>query len=106
MKLARRRQQKRHTFEKRLEAANKYAERNGGRQVRQVLHLDFVSDYMSGPETDSEESMEEWKVRMGRKMGMDKRRMGARAWERTKFLERVKPNWRSRKVSSNMLQRD
>jgi hypothetical protein len=58
-----------------------------------------MSDYASSPESDRGETQEEWKMRMGRRLGMNKQRMGVKAWERTKFLECIRPSWRSDKVS-------
>jgi hypothetical protein len=103
-KVSRRQQRQRHTFRQRYNAADEYSERNGGLNVVEALHADFISDYASGPETESEETYEQWKVRMGRKLGMDQRRMGAKAWSCTRFLEHIKPNWRSEKVSRDMSQ--
>jgi hypothetical protein len=76
-----------------------YAKQNSGLQVHEVIHADFVSDYASGPEVDHGETHKEWKVRVGCKLGMEKSRIGAKGWECTKFMEHIKPNWRSKKVS-------
>jgi hypothetical protein len=75
-----------------------YRERHGLDPL-EVIDLEFVSDYASEPETDGEETFDDWKRRMGAELGMEEAKMGAQAWERTKFLEHVKPCWRSKKVS-------
>jgi hypothetical protein len=97
---SRRQQRQKHTCEKRLIAGKLYTEQTG-LKVDEVLHPDFVSDYASGPETEGEETQEEWKIRMGHHLRMTRDGMGATAWKRTMFLERKNPGWRSEKVSSN-----
>jgi hypothetical protein len=97
-KISRRQQRQKHTCDKRVIAGRQYTEQTG-RAVDDVLHPDFMSDYASGPETDSGERQEEWKIRMGSKLGMTRESMGAAAWRRTMYLEHRKPRWRSEKVS-------
>jgi hypothetical protein len=58
-----------------------------------------VSDYASRPESDGEESFDDWKKRMGTELGMSEQGMGKEAWDRTTFLEYIRPLWRSEKVS-------
>jgi hypothetical protein len=36
---------------------------------------------------------------MGAELGMNERLMGAQAWDHTRFLEHIKPRWRSEQVS-------
>jgi hypothetical protein len=71
-----------------------------GLDPKLVISLDFMSDYTSEPETDSGETFEDWKRWMGKELGMSERRMGVHAWERTRFLEHIRPCWQSDKVSS------
>jgi hypothetical protein len=94
----RRRQRQKTTYHNRVAAAPVYKEHHG-RDPLLVVSLDFVSDYASGPETDGEESFEDWKKRMGAELGMSEELMGAQAWEHTRFLEHIKPRWRSEQVS-------
>jgi hypothetical protein len=56
-------------------------------------------EYASGPETDSGEPPEEWKVRMGKELGMEKEKMDPVAWMHTKYAEHIDPHWRSDEVS-------
>jgi hypothetical protein len=98
-KTGRRRQRRLTTYNNRAKAAPAYQERHG-LDPSQVIDLEFVSDYASGPETDAEETFEEWKARMGAELGMSERRMGTDAWQRTRFLEYIRPRWRSEEVST------
>jgi hypothetical protein len=100
-KVSRRRQRQSNTYDKRHRAIAEYKERNGGRDPTEAIHPDFVSEYASGPETDGEETYEDWKVRMGKELGMEKDKMEANAWMRTKYAERIAPRWRSDEVSPN-----
>jgi hypothetical protein len=100
-KLSRRRQRQSTTYKKRHRAIAEYKEQNGGLDPTEAIHPDFVSEYASGPETDSGESQEDWKVRMGRELGMEKDKMDPNAWMRTKYAERIDPRWRSDEVSVN-----
>jgi hypothetical protein len=67
-----------------------------------LLHEDHISDYASGPETESDqpESMEEWRVRMGGLVGVDPKKNEA-IWDQTEFWERIDPLWRSDEASSS-----
>jgi hypothetical protein len=94
----RRRQRKLASYNQRMSAVDEYKARYG-LDPKLVISLDFISDYALGPETDSGETFEEWKRRMGKELGMSERRMGVHAWERTRFLEHIRPRWRSDKVS-------
>lgn len=55
-----------------------------------------MSDAVSGPEDESEESREDWKKRMAVEEGIDL----PEAIAKLKFLEVVKPEWRSEKAST------
>lgn len=54
-----------------------------------------MSDYASGPEDETEESEEEWKLRMAKEQGMDGEQMPANNYEKLVFWERIHPQWRS-----------
>jgi hypothetical protein len=97
-KTGRRRQRRMTTYNNRRKAALAYEEQHGLNPL-EVIDLEFVSDYASGPETDAEESFDEWKVRMGAELGMSESSMGTEAWQRTSFLEYIRPRWRSEQVS-------
>jgi hypothetical protein len=62
-----------------------------------------LSDYASGPESGVDESVEEWRIRMGKKCGMDHTTMHPEVWEAFEFWEQVKPAWRSDEVSRRAL---
>jgi len=86
-KASRRRERRRTRVAQLIKVAGLYEEKHGVNPV-DLLHEDHVSDYASGPETDSDEpeSMEEWKVRMGKLTGMDPVKNEA-IWEQSEFWE-------------------
>jgi hypothetical protein len=96
-----RRQRQSNMYNKRHWAIAEYKERNGGCDPTEVIHPDFVSEYASGPETDGEETYEDWKVCMGRELGMEKDKMEANAWMCTKYAEHIALRWRSDEVSTS-----
>jgi hypothetical protein len=95
-----------HTYEKRLQAADEYAAQHSGLDIRQVFHQEFVSDYASGPEMDSDKTYKKWKVWMGLKLGMEKSKMDPKSWKCTRFQQQINLNWRSKKVSLTLPQQN
>jgi hypothetical protein len=94
-----RRQQQNSTYEKHQRAIPEYKEWNGRLDPMEAIHPDFMSEYASGPEMDSGELLEEWKVCMGKELGMEKEKMDPVAWMHTKYAEHIELHWRSDKVS-------
>ena len=64
-----------------------------------LLTEQHMSDALSSPDEDGVETAAEWKVRMARHEGVNPEKT---ALERVKFLEQVKPEWRSEKVRVRM----
>lgn len=58
-----------------------------------------MSDYASGPEDEDVETKDEWKKRMGEKIGVDAEKMPRHTYERMVFWERIRAEWRSEEVS-------
>lgn len=75
-----------------------YIERYG---VNPTILLDekHMSDEASKPEDDSGETKEEWKIRMGGYLNIS----SSTALAKIKFLEVIKPEWRSEEVCFSFL---
>ena len=81
-----------------MKVTDLYQEKYGVNPV-DIICEDHLSDYASSPESDTGESVEEWRVRMGKESGIDHTKMDPAMWEATEFWELVKPAWRSDEVS-------
>lgn len=63
--------------------------------LKEVINAEYLSDEVSGPEDESVETKEAWKVRMAAISGMSLEPNGL---ENLYFLEILKPGWRSDSV--------
>ncbi|KZP32745.1 hypothetical protein FIBSPDRAFT_943744 [Athelia psychrophila] len=64
-----------------------------------LLCEEMMSDYASGPEDEDVETKDEWKKRMGEKIGVDAEKMPRHTYERMVFWERIRAEWRSEELS-------
>jgi hypothetical protein len=67
-----------------------------GRNPEPLLYQEHMSDEASGPEDGRGESKDGWKLRMARVSGIDS--PTAEMVVKLKFLEVIKPAWRSDEV--------
>lgn len=63
--------------------------------MRDLINEQYLSDEVSGPEDDSDETMEEWVARLHAAAVAAKLPLSANA----RFLEILRPDWRSSQVS-------
>jgi hypothetical protein len=74
-----------------------YIEKNGA-DPTPFIGADHMSDEASGPDDDSSETFDEWKIQMAVAHGI--RDPNEASISRLKFLERIEPKWRSAKAST------
>jgi len=65
---------------------------------------EHMSDEASGPEDEELESRNDWKIRMAIAYGM--KEPTAVTVSKLKFLEKIRPSWRSERVSSGFIFRN
>ena len=70
------------------------------RAKRYAHQRDNGEKYKNRP--DGGETAEDWKVRVGKKAGMDRTIIGDAHWDSMEFWERVTPLWRSDEVNTYM----
>jgi hypothetical protein len=78
-----------------MKAVPSYVELHG-RDPTGLIFQEHMSDEASGPESKQEESQQQWKMRMAEALGMKEPNVEAIA--KLKFLEVIKPGWRSKEV--------
>ncbi|KAF8170467.1 hypothetical protein K438DRAFT_1982627 [Mycena galopus ATCC 62051] len=68
--------------------------------LRDLIHPEFLSDEVSGPEEGAEESKDAWKVRMAVAANMS---TDPAVLKRREFLEVLSPEWRTSEVYSDIV---
>ena len=63
--------------------------------LKEIINAEYLSDEVSGPEDESVETKEVWKVRMAAISDMS---LEPNALEKLHFLEILQPGWRSDSV--------
>jgi hypothetical protein len=65
-----------------------------------LLHPDLMSDYASGPPSETGETQDQWKRRMADKSGCVVDEMTEEDFDARTFWEHIKPQWRSEEVGT------